>query len=203
MTLTKKKYRPFCSGYKGLREKSVNVTHKVLNKSPTYVFYPEKGEVEKHPENVEFLILSAHFSDETSPIKTSNVSYIPIYKITTPEDRYFHEKIYFWKDKYKSIYALWIHGHKEIEKFTLKQLADPKSELSAEGMEICRKVEEILNKKVFYSLRVPYYKRDSQNKEIDLCPSCKSYWKLEEDLLRYFGYKCDKCLLLGILTHAF
>lgn len=103
--------------------------------------------------------------------------------------------------KYKSIDYLWLNSTPEAEKFALNQLSNPNSELSQDGIKLCDKIQSFFNKKVFYHLFVPTLagkKKDLiQNQQSDLCPKCKSHWKLKKPVLCIFDYRCNNCLFLG------
>lgn len=82
------------------------------------------------------------------------------------------------------------------ELWALAQMGDLNSELTQQGLEICKILQEKLQKPVYYNL-YKYYITD--NEENDKCPSCGSDWLLDKPLHDKYDFKCDKCHLLSNL----
>ncbi len=72
------------------------------------------------------------------------------------------------------------------------------SQLSKEGIEICRKIEELTNIPTYYFLY--NYKKTKEGHLPKPCPTCNKKWHLKERLHDFFDFKCDKCKLLSTVS---
>lgn len=143
----------------------------------------------------EFYILFTHMFSEKSPICCGECrDSIPLYRIIKDKNI----GILTWQDNYKSCDTLQINS-RAGEKFGLKEMTNFDSSLTKQGLEVCKELELILNKPVFYYLfnyrNIPY-KKDIKRK----CPVCNGEWILNEPLHNIFNFKCDKCKLLSSFT---
>jgi len=122
---------------------------------------------------------------------------IPVYRLPgTHEDR---EAIYFWQRTYHEYNGIWL-GCGELEIPVYKQLADPSSELSQKGREICRAVEKAIRIPTYYFLMRYWGRRSGEDER--LCPGCGRAW-----LSRYptdhprgwwqFAFQCHNCRLVS------
>lgn len=130
-------------------------------------------------------MLYADYASNGSPIVCGDCGHeIPLYKIQhiMKEDEHFG--ILSWQKVYKSIDNIWMNCLSD--RFSKRQLSDPNSQLSKDGMKICTELEKVLNKPVYYFLYLP-------NKITENCPKCGEKWKEIEWSKTYFV--CDDCRL--------
>jgi len=75
---------------------------------------------------------------------------VPLYRLPHIFDSAEHHGVLSWQWAYKNTDELWKHGLSD--RFTYRQMHNPSSQLSKEGMDICRAFEEKLGKPFFYYL---------------------------------------------------
>jgi len=119
---------------------------------------------------------------------------VPIYKLTelTYDDRY---EMLSWETNYKACDDLQL-GCSVGEKWATKQMSDPNSQLSKQGIAVCEKIEKATGIPTYYYLH-NYRHTSLQDEKARLCPSCNRKWLLKERLFGFYDYKCDKCKLLS------
>jgi predicted nucleic acid-binding Zn ribbon protein len=123
---------------------------------------------------------------------------VPVYPLPiSDQDR---QDLYSWAGSYKDLYNVWLmSGALEIPAY--EQLADPTSELSVNGRELCATIEEATQKPTFYYLTRYYGRNDGE--ETRRCPLCGGEWrssdKEKEDKTPFhrFPFKCDSCRLVS------
>ncbi|SFU12240.1 Predicted nucleic acid-binding protein, contains Zn-ribbon domain [Algoriphagus locisalis] len=150
------------------------------------------------PQKLDFLILkAARFSPL---IEGESMSQIPLYKIPyTHHDGQSYNDINFWEDNYQQIEGLW-YNSVVGERWTQSQLQNHDSDLSKQGRDCCRKIEEVTGVPTYYFLfnyRAWGQKKDKERK----CPNCGQNW-LSQDLTLndHFAFKCDDCRLVSELS---
>ena len=130
-------------------------------------------------------------------LRTDEGKYLPTYVLNNNEDTFLAEALTFWIKDYVAAHRIWYSSYKRLEPIMAKQLAKLDSDISIKGFKIRQRVENVLKKKVFYSLaewcRNGKYVRSNYLQ----CPSCTKHWRLPETFLHIFDFKCDKCFLLG------
>ena len=157
--------------------------------------------MEQNIDNAEFLIL--HHSnllrnyESQLVLRTDQGKYLPIYLLNNSEDTSLVESLTFWIDDYAAIDRLWISSYKKLEPIMAKQKANLDSDISIEGLKIRQRIENVLNKKVFYPLAEWFRKGKYARSNYSQCPSCGEHWALQEPFLYIFNFKCNKCFLLG------
>lgn len=137
-----------------------------------------------------FLIL---YSDSKySPIRCGDCfDTIPIYSIPeTYEDGKGYDDIFFWEKNYDACYDLWFSSEID-ENFHLKQLSNVDSELTKLGLNVCKNIERVTGKKVYYYLM--NYEKNNNVK----CPSCNKEWTVTDEIHEKFNFKCDSCNLIA------
>jgi predicted nucleic acid-binding Zn ribbon protein len=144
------------------------------------------------------LYLFTHAFDDTSPVCCGDTGRpIPLYLL--PISDMTREHLYFWAGTYRDHDRLWLDsGSLEIPAY--RQMADPRSELSASGRGFCREIESATGKKTFYYLH-RYYgrKRGEQDRA---CPMCGRQWrtsteKSEATPFCEFDFRCVRCRLVS------
>jgi len=133
-------------------------------------------------------ILYTNYTRSDSPIVCGDCGKtVSLYKLPYVLDSDEHHRVLGWQRAYRHIDALWMYCLSD--RFTFRQMHDPKSQLSKIGMEICKAFEEKLGKPFFYFLfnHLRTYKT---------CPVCGADWKICGEK-KFVDYKCDKCRLVA------
>lgn len=72
------------------------------------------------------------------------------------------------------------------------------SNLSKQGMEICKRIEELTSIPTYYFL---YNYRKARGDQLSRpCPICSSKWNLKEQLHNFYDFKCDTCRLVSTIS---
>lgn len=118
----------------------------------------------------------------------------PLYRIPKLASGDYYEAIC-WQSNYQACDTLQMNC--EVgERFGTKQMSDYDSSLTKEGLKVCREIERVTKKKVYYYLF--RYNGKSHEKELEKkCPNCGGDWLLKKSLHKLFDFKCDKCRLLS------
>ena len=119
---------------------------------------------------------------------------VPLYRLTplSYNDRL---DILSWDRHYKSCDYLQL-GCTVGEKWATKQMSDPASQLSVEGVIICERLKEITGIPAYYYL-YNYRHISPEQDKARKCPSCNRQWLLKKRLHDFYDFKCDKCRLLS------
>ncbi|MDF2193472.1 DUF2310 family Zn-ribbon-containing protein [Paraflavitalea sp. CAU 1676] len=119
---------------------------------------------------------------------------VPFYKLKhlNYNDRY---EMLGWETNYKACDNLQLRCTVG-EKWATRQMSDPKSQLSAQGIKICNRLKELTGIPAYYYLYNYRYLSPEQDKARK-CPSCNGKWLLKERLLDFYDFKCDKCNILS------
>ena len=146
----------------------------------------------------DFLILYTHFLNNYGPLDCGTCfKPIPLYRLSKL-DQTLRQEILAWENNYISCDNLQIFCTVG-EKWATKQMSDPKSELSKQGIEICAKIKELTGIPTYYYL-YNYRKIKIEKDKKRTCLSCGSPWILEQRLGKLYDFKCDKCGLLSTIT---
>ena len=131
-------------------------------------------------------MLYADYASNESPIVCGDCGHeIPLYKIHHIMGEEEHFSILSWQKVYKSIDNIWMYCLSD--RFSKRQLSDPNSQLSKNGIEICTELEKALKKPVFYFLYQPY-------KMTENCPKCRGKWK-KSKRTKTVDFVCENCRL--------
>lgn len=120
---------------------------------------------------------------------------IPLYKIPKLYDDSDYYPLITWKSDYQSCDALQMNCGVG-ERFALRQLSFIDSQLTKDGLDICKKIQEVTGKKTYYYL----YKQKAKSKKHELlrkCPQCHADWLRSKPLHDKFDFECQKCGLLS------
>ena len=181
-----------------LEQMGIIISYNILAK---YVTDSDEIIMEQNVDNAEFLILYPPklLEDYESQLilRTDQRKYLPIYILNNNEDQHLAEDLTFWRKDYAAIDRLWISSYKKLEPIMAKQKANLDSDISIEGLKIRQRIENVLNKKVFYPLAEWFRKGKYARSNYSQCPSCGEDWALQEPFLYIFNFKCNKCFLLG------
>lgn len=133
------------------------------------------------------------FSGTLPPVRSGDTfDPIPLYDLpfTHIRNKSF-EDIHSWANTYDEIYNLWFRGSLGDQQFH-DYLSGLESPLTAQGREICTRLEELTGKPSYYHLF------NYNNKGMDHnCPSCGSEWRVEQKVLGAVDLKCDACRLVS------
>lgn len=133
-------------------------------------------------------ILYTDYSLLESPIVCGDCQKaVPLYKLPHIQEYKEHYGVVSWQSAYNSIDRLWLYCL--ADRFTLRQLHDPDSQLSKEGREICKEFEENTGKPFYYYLF-------QNNRTSKKCPICHGEWKLE-GVDTFIDYKCERCRVVA------
>lgn len=142
--------------------------------------------------------LFTHAFNEASPVCCGDSGEsIPVYLLPiSDQDR---QDLYSWSGSYKDLDNVWLaSGALEIPAY--KQLADPTSDLSVTGRELCARIEKATQKPTFYYLTRYWGRNDGEATRP--CPPCGGEWRLSDqnaDMSPFhkFSFKCDSCRLVS------
>jgi predicted nucleic acid-binding Zn ribbon protein len=147
-----------------------------------------------------FLYLFTHAFDDMSPVCCGDSGRpIPVYLLPISDQT--REDLYFWARHFKDHDNIWLaSGALEIPAY--KQTADPRSELSSVGRELCKEIESATDKKTFYYLH-RYWGRNVGEQDRP-CPICGHRWrtskkeKVSKELPFWnFWFRCVRCRLVS------
>lgn len=146
----------------------------------------------------EFYILQTNYVSYASPIVcgTCDLS-VPLYKLPMYSD-HGYGSILSWESNYQSCDTL--NMNCEVgEMWAMKQMWDVNSQLSKQGIEVCKKITELSQIPTYYYLfnyRRIRHSQDSKRK----CPCCNGDWLLQEKNCHLYDFKCDTCKLISSLS---
>ncbi len=144
------------------------------------------------------LYLFTHAFDEASPVCCGDTGRpIPLYLLPISQDK--REAIYFWSRSYNYHDNVWLESSTlEIPAYT--QLADPTSDLSTKGRELCRVVEQVTKTQTFYYMQRYWGRIDGE--ALRPCPVCGGPWHLSEVAtddhpFHQFHFRCVRCRIVS------
>lgn len=145
----------------------------------------------------EFYILITNYVTIESPVTCGSCfRSVPLYRLPKyRDDEYIG--ILSWETNYISCDSLQMNC--EVgERWALNQMQEVKSQLSKQGLEICRKIEESTNIPTYYYLH--NYRREKGEYFSRPCPVCGKKWNLKEPLNNFYDFKCDGCRLVSTVS---
>lgn len=145
----------------------------------------------------DFYILITNYLTIESPLTCGNCNKsLPLYKLPVYYD-YGYMPILSWQTNYISCDSLQMNC--EVgERWALNQMQKINSQLSKQGIEICRKIEELTSIPTFYYLFD--YKKIRKNQSPKPCPSCEKDWNLVKQLHDFYDFKCDECKIMSTIS---
>ena len=133
-----------------------------------------------------------------SPLSCGDTgSRIPLYLLPLAQQT--REDLYFWDRAYDYHDNIWL-GSAALEIPAYKQLADPTSDLSVTGRELCAEVERATGKPTFYYMH-RYWGRNVVE-AVRPCPLCGDKWHSSNDSVDArpfyrFHFRCKRCRLVS------
>ena len=120
---------------------------------------------------------------------------IPLYHIPKLYDDSDYYPLITWQSDYQACDTLQMNCNGGV-RFAYKQLGSFDSQLSKDGLAICKNITKLTGIKTYYYL----YKYVAKSKKQELlrkCPSCQGEWLLNKPLHELFDFECKKCTLLS------
>jgi predicted nucleic acid-binding Zn ribbon protein len=143
------------------------------------------------------MVLFTHYLSTDSPVRCLDCfALVPLYSLPHVHDEE-HLVLLHWASDYRACDTLQMHCTTG-ERFAEEQLARHDSSLSANGRDLCRKLEQATRTPVYYFL----HKTRSRGRRAELgriCPSCGGQWRLEKRL-HNFDFQCASCRLLSAIA---
>ena len=145
----------------------------------------------------DFYILITNYITIQSPLTCGTCDMpVPLYRLPKYHD-YGYMPILNWETNYISCDSLQMNC--EVgERWALNQMQKINSQLSKQGIEICKKIEGKTSVPTFYYLH--NYKKVKDNQFITFCPSCGEKWDLKEQIHEFYDFKCDKCRVISTIS---
>ena len=144
-----------------------------------------------------FYILITNYVSTESPLicGTCNKS-VPLYRLPFYYD-HGYMPILSWETNYISCDSLQMNC--EVgERWALNQMQEIDSQLSKQGIDICRKIQEITSIPTYYYLH--NFRKYKGNQLVKPCPNCNGKWNLKEKLHNRYDFKCDKCKIISTVS---
>ncbi len=144
------------------------------------------------------LYLFTHAFDRQSPVCAFNsTDSLPLY--TLPISDKLREEVRSWALSYRDLDRVWLaSGALEMQGY--RQLADPSSQLSSTGRDLCAKIGHATGRRTYYYLTRYYGRR--RNDDARLCPDCGAEWRVSEhhsatSEFARFEFCCHRCRLVS------
>ena len=140
-------------------------------------------------ENASYYVLRINYKmRDLSPIQAEDSEeHIPLYLLPELGDE-LDWALKCWKNAYYVSDDQFYHGVIG-ERSAHNMLSKIDSKLNVMGLDLCRKLEVVLKKPVYYDL-YRYY-----GKQSEVCPICGSAWKISED--SNYDFRCDACKIVS------
>ncbi|WP_426326214.1 DUF2310 family Zn-ribbon-containing protein [Pedobacter sp. R-06] len=144
-----------------------------------------------------FYILITNYITIESPLTCGACNQsVPLYRLPIYYD-HGYMPILRWETNYISCDSLQMNC--EVgERWALNQMQEIKSQLSRQGLEICRKIEELTSIPTFYYLH--NYKKYKGDQLTRPCPGCNKKWNLKTQLNNQYDFKCDECKIISTIS---
>ncbi len=145
----------------------------------------------------EYYILITNYITIESPLTCGDCNKpVPLYRIPKYYD-HGYMPILRWETNYVSCDNLQMNC--EVgERWALNQMQEINSQLSKQGLEICKKIEELTSIPIFYYLyNYKKFKGDELRKP---CPSCSKKWNLKTRLHNLYDFKCNHCKIISTIS---
>jgi len=142
--------------------------------------------------------LFTHAFDDASPICCGDTGRpIPLYLL--PITQQSRQDLYLWARSYNYHDNIWL-GSAALEIAAYKQLADPTSDLSVTGRDLCADVERATETSTFYFMH-RYWGRNV-GEAVRACPVCGRKWHASDSPtdrqpFHRFHFRCKRCRLVS------
>lgn len=175
-------------------EYCIDFLAKVIDLSSVPPAYNKLGEIFDAPQvcdckSPSHYVLYTAFLGFKSPVSCGDCKkMVPLYRLPKILDEKEYNAVLYWKEEYNACDKLFMNSSVG-ERFGYKQISNPKSKLTQEGLKICRAFEEKANIPFYYFLYKYYGKHKAT------CPLCGGVWETTKNGEK--SYKCDLCKLIG------
>jgi predicted nucleic acid-binding Zn ribbon protein len=144
-----------------------------------------------------FFILITNYTTIDSPVTCGTChKSVPLYRLPVYYD-YGYMPILSWETNYISCDSLQMNC--EVgERWALNQMQEINSQLSKQGLKICKRIEELTSIPAYYYLH--NYRKSKGNQLLRRCPGCNKRWDLKEQLHNVYDFKCDKCKIVSTIS---
>lgn len=160
---------------------------------------PDSLDVCSCPERPSYILFTT-YSNLESPVRCG-ACFLPVPLYLLPYIRGDeHFDILSWISDYRACDSLQM-GCTVGERFGEQQMLRLGSALTAQGLEVCRALEEKTGRKVYYHLHKSRGRTEGTERRRK-CPSCGGDWLLEEPWHRLFDFRCDACALLSNVAYS-
>jgi predicted nucleic acid-binding Zn ribbon protein len=144
-----------------------------------------------------FLYLFTHAFDWASPVcRGDGKGRIPIFDLPISFEQ--KDGLYSWQRSYRDHDRIWLAGG-ALEIAAYRQLADPESELSRDGRDLCRDLGAATGIPTFHYMMRYWARKNGEG--IRKCPGCGGHWRARSDVKRQhfwdFDFRCEKCRLIS------
>ena len=124
---------------------------------------------------------------------------VPLFRLPHLDKDKEYSSIESWKQGYKGVDNLWFYGR--YDAFAYRQMSNPKSKLSKDGIRVCRDYEKAMKKPFYYYLN--YYEKDFISdicgvkcvQTDGVCPICGKAWERIDS--GYADFRCLECRLIA------
>lgn len=153
-----------------------------------------------HCKEHSYYIISVFPDDMTSPIICGDCGReIPLIRIPYLFNEEEHYPILTFQSIYNSVDNLWMNSLSD--RFSKRQIIDPKSQLNIRGLEIREELEKKTHKPVYLLISNPIgglFEFVKNNKNLDNCPNCGGDFRFSKN--SFVDKVCDKCRM-AFITH--
>lgn len=148
---------------------------------------------------VTVLALSTNLFDVESAVRGGRGERVPAYLLPIGAD--LRERLHRWTSAHRELDRIWI-GSGALAIPAYRQLADPESELGAEGRAVAAAIEAATRIPTFYDLYRYHGRRVGEERR--RCPLCGRPWRAKPRLpwLRFFEFCCRPCRLLSNVAYS-
>jgi hypothetical protein len=126
---------------------------------------------------------------------------VPVYRLPISHQQ--RDYLLRWTRTYRDHDCIWV-GSGKLEVPTYREMADPRSELSREGREHCRIIEESTGIPTYYYL-FRYHGRSKKEKQ-RRCPLCRGTWQVTSPKgvkkFSRFEFRCKPCRLVSNIASS-
>ena len=143
------------------------------------------------------LLLFTTAWDHDLPIRTE-IGCVPTYLLPVSQET--KMQIYFWQQSYRRVDEIWFDCG-DLETPAYKQLAEPTSELSKRGRELCQEIEKATRIPTYYYLMRHW--GDSRYDAERVCPGCGGKWRIYRpnpiEIIPFgsLSFRCESCRLVS------
>lgn len=153
-----------------------------------------------HCKEHSYYIISVFPDDMTSPIICGDCGReIPLIRIPYLFNEEEHYSILTFQSIYNSVDNLWMNSLSD--RFSKRQIIDPKSQLNIRGLEIREELEKKTKRPVYLLISNPIgglFEFVKNNKNLDNCPNCGGDFRFLKNA--FVDKVCDKCRM-AFITH--